>query len=163
MIARWVEAPGMCDRDGVGESDRITIAEVRARRTDPVWRRRHQLADLRGLSLVVGLLVLPPLAWLFWRPLGLGLAITVLVAGAAALWSSGPKVGLERRTSVLVAIPLLNLVVLVPAVWRSAHLGLQRWKGPLQPGWSDGVWVVAAVVGVACWLGAAALLVLSLP
>jgi len=153
----------MCDRDGVGESDRITIAEVRARRTDPVWRRRHQLADLRGLALVVGLLVLPPVAWLLWRPLGLGLVATVLLAGSAALWSSGPQVGLERRTALLVAIPVLNLIILVPAVWRSAHLGLQRWQGPLQPGWSDGVWAVAAVVGVACWLGAAALLVLSLP
>ncbi len=152
----------MCDRDGVGESDRITIAEVRARRTDPVWRRRHQRADLRALALIVVLLVLPPVAWLLWRPLGLGLAATVLLAGPAALWSSGPKVGLERRTAVLVAIPVLNLIVLVPAVWRSAHLGLQRWQGPLQPGWSDGVWVVAAVVGAACWLGAAALLILSL-
>ena len=147
----------------MGESDRITIAEVRARRTDPVWRRRHQLADLRGLASVVVLLVLPPAAWLLWRPVGLGLAATVLLAGPAALWSSGPQVGLERRTAVLVAIPVLNLIVLVPAVWRSAHLGLQRWQGPLQPGWTDGVWVVATVVGVACWLGAAALLVLSLP
>jgi len=153
----------MCDRDGVGESDRITIAEVRARRTDPVWRRQHQLADLRGLALVVVLLLVPPVAWLLWRPLGVGLSATILLVGPVALWCRGPVVGLERRSAALVAVPVLNLIVLVPAVWRAAHLGLQRWQGPLQPGWSDGVWVVATVVGVTCWLGAAALLVLSLP
>lgn len=147
----------------MGETDRISIAEARARRTDPVWRRRHQLADLRGLALVVLLVVLPPLGWLLWRPLGLGLGATILLGAPAALWWAGPAVGLERRTAALVAVPGLNLIILVLAVWRSAHLGLQRWQGPLQPGWSDTVWTSAAVVGIACWLGAAALLVLSLP
>lgn len=146
----------------VGESDRLTIAEVRARRTDPVWRRRHRLADLWGLTLVVALLVVPPVAWLLWRPLGFGLSATILLAAPAALWRRGPVVGLERRTAALVAVPVVNLIVLVPAVWRWAHLGLQRWQGPLQPGWSDGVWTVAVIAGSACWLSAAAGLVLSL-
>lgn len=140
----------------MGESDRITIAEIRARRTDPVWRRRHRLADMWGLALVVALLVAPPVAWLLWRPLGLGLSATILLVAPTALWWRGPVVGLERRAAALVAVPVLNLIVLVPAVWRGAHLGLQRWQGPLQPGWSDGVWAVAVAAGVACWLTAVA-------
>ena len=146
----------------VDDSDRLTIAEVRARRTDPVWRRRHRLADLWALALVVLLLVAPLVAGALWRPLGLGLSAVILVGGPLALWARGPSVGLERRTALLVAVPVLNLIVLVPAVWRAAHLGLQRWQGPLEPPWSDTVWAVATVGGVACWLAAVAAIVLSL-
>jgi len=145
----------------VDQSERLTIAEVRARRTNPEWRRRHRLADLSGLALVVLLLVAPPVAGALWRPLGLGLGALILVGGPVALWVCGPSVGLERRTALLVAVPVLNLFVLVPAVWRAAHLGLQRWQGPLEPPWGDTVWIVVAVVGVACWLAAVAGLVLS--
>lgn len=141
--------------------DKISIAEARARRLDPVWRRRHKVADLTGIALVALLFVLL-IARLFWPPLQLLLAVAVLVAAPAALWWRGPKVGLDRRTAFLMAVPILNLFVLVPAVWRAAHLHLQRWQGPLQPPWGDGVWLVMAIVGVGFWLAGAVGLVLSL-
>lgn len=142
--------------------DKITIAEARARRTDPVWRRRHRLADLRGAGLVVLLLLGPSLGAALWEPLRLASGLVLLVALPAALWWRGPEVGLERRTAVLVAVPVLNLMVLVPAAWRLAHLGIQRWQGPLEPRWGDGVWMGTAVLGVACWLGVATLVLLPL-
>lgn len=139
--------------------DKISIAEARIRRSDPTWRRRYKQADLTGIALVVLLLVGPPVAGLLWPPLGLALSGLLLLGAPVALWTSGPAVGLERRTALLVAVPVLNLFVLVPAVWRSAHLGIQRWQGPLEPPWVDGVWWVAGAVGVVCWLAAAASLV----
>ncbi|MEO5679725.1 MAG: hypothetical protein ABIS47_08650 [Acidimicrobiales bacterium] len=142
--------------------DKITIAEARARRTDPAWRRRHRLADLRGAGLVLLLLVGPSLGAALWEPLRLASGLALLVVLPAALWLGGPVVGLERRTAVLVAIPVLNLMVLVPAAWRLAHLGIQRWQGPLEPPWGDGVWLGTAALGVACWLFFAALLLLPL-
>ena len=132
--------------------DKLSIGEVRARRTDPLWRRRHKVADLTGAGLVFLLVVVPPAAAALWLPAGLAVAVAPLLAGPAALWSGGPRVGFERRTALLVAIPLVNLVVLVPAVWRGAHLHLQRWQGPLQPGWDDRVWPALAAVAVAVWL-----------
>ena len=142
--------------------DKITIAEARARRTDPVWRRRHKLADLGGIALVVLLLLLFLFSGLLWRHLGIAVAVALLLGAPPALWWRGPVVGLERRTALLVAVPLLNLFVLVPAVWRFAHLGLQRWQGPLEPQWGDGVWWVVGALGVALWLTSATSLALSL-
>ena len=142
--------------------DKITIAEVRARRTDPFWRRRHKLADLTGAVLVVLLLVLPPAAAVLRPPVGLPLAAALVVAAPVALWLRGPKVGLERRAALLAAIPVLNLVVLVPAVWRGAHLHLQRWQGPLQPSWDDGAWLAAGAIAAVFWLASLAGLVLAL-
>ncbi len=143
-------------------SEKISIAEARARRADPAWRRRHQMADLRGIALVVLLLVVPPVAGALSRSAGVAVWATVLVGGPAALWWRGPVVGLERRSALLVAVPGLNLFVFVPAVWRLAHLGLQRWQGPLEPRWSDRVWLVVAPIGVLCWLASVASLVRSL-
>ena len=142
--------------------DKITIAEARARRSDPVWRRRHKRADLGGIALVVLLLLLLVLSGFVWRPLGLTVAAALLLGAPAALWSRGPLVGLERRTALLVAVPVLNLFVLIPAVWRFAHLGIQRWQGPLEPRWGEGVWWVVGSVGVALWLTSVARLALSL-
>lgn len=141
--------------------DKISIAEARARRLDPVWRRRHKVADLTGLAFVALLFVLP-IGRLFWAPLDLVLALALLVVAPAALWLRGPKVGLDRRTAFLVAVPILNLFVLVPAVWRAAHLHLQRWQGPIQPPWGDTAWPVMGVVGAGFWLASAGGLVLSL-
>lgn len=132
--------------------DKITIAEARARRTDPVWRRRQLRTDLTGLALVALLLVLPPVLGLLFPPLGVALGLLLLLAGPAALWWRGPVVGLERRSALLVAVPLLNLYVLGAAAWRVAHLGIQRWQGPLEPRWDDRVWWVAGVAGAAFWL-----------
>ncbi len=146
----------------MGQTDKISIAEARARRSDPAWRRRHQLADLRGIGLVGLMLIVPPVGGILWRPLGVAAAAAILIGAPAALWWRGPVVGLERRTALLVAVPVLNLVVLVPAVWRLAHLGIQRWQGPLQPDLDDTAWLAAAVLGAVCWLAVAALLVLSL-
>ncbi len=146
----------------MGDTDKVTIAEARARRSDPAWRRRHQLTDLRGIVLVGLLLIVPPVGGILWRPLGVAAAAAILIGAPAGLWWRGPVVGLERRTAVLAAVPVLNLVVLVPALWRLAHLGIQHWQGPLQPDLDDGAWVAAAALGIVCWLGAAALLVLSL-
>ena len=142
--------------------DKLTIAQVRARRTDPVWRRRHKVADISGIALVVAVLVGPFLLALLWRPLGAAAGLAIVVGGAAALAASGPKVGLERRAALLVAIPILGLFVVVPAVWRAAHLHLQRWQGPLEPPWSDTAWLALGVVGVVCWVATVAGLVLSL-
>ena len=142
--------------------DKITIAEARVRRTDPVWRRRQKLTDLTGLVLVVLLLVVPPGARLLWPPAGVAVAALILLAAPPLLWLRGPIVGLERRTALLVAVPVINLFVLGAAVWRFAHLGHQRWQGPLEPRWGDGVWWVAGVVGVALWVASAASLGLSL-
>ena len=142
--------------------DKITIAEARARRSDPMWRRRLLLTDLTGLGLVALLLVGPPVAALLWRPLGLAIVLLLLLGAPAALWWRGPVVGLDRRTALLVAVPLLNLFVLGAAVWRSAHLGIQRWQGPVEPRWDDGVWWVVGAVGVAFWLANAVGLALSL-
>jgi hypothetical protein len=141
-------------------AQKITIGEVRARRTDPTWRRRYKTADITGLVLVVALLVVPPVCVLLSRPLGAAVLGAILLVAPAALASSGPTVGLERRTALLVAVPVLNLVILVPAVWRSAHLHLQHWQGPLGPDWDDGLWLAATVAGVVCWLAAAASLAL---
>lgn len=142
--------------------DKITIAEARARRTDPLWRRRHKLADLRGIALVVLLLLLVLVSGLLWRPLGLAVGAALLLGAPAALWWRGPVVGFERRTALLMAVPLLNLFVLIPAVWRLAHLDIQRWQGPLEPRWGDGVWWVVGAIGVALWLLSATSLALSL-
>lgn len=143
-------------------SEKISIAEARARRSDPAWRRRHQMADLRGIALVVLLFLLPPVARALPQPVGVAVWATVLVGAPAALWWRGPVVGLERRNALLVAVPGLNLFVFVPAVWRLAHLGLQRWQGPLEPPWSDRVWLVVGAIGVLCWLAAVASVVHSL-
>lgn len=147
-----------------GVGDKLTIGEARARRTDPFWRRRHKVADLEAAGLVVLLLVVPPVTAVVSPRLGLGLLLGLLVLGPAALWSGGPSVGFERRTALLVVVPVLNLVVLVPAVWRAAHLHLQRWQGPLEPRWDDGVWRVVAPAAVVVWLlsvGGLVLLLLS--
>lgn len=133
--------------------DKISIAEARARRTDPVWRRRHKLADLTGAALVVLLLAVPPAVAALSRPAGVALAGAVLIAAPAVLWWSGPRVGFERRAALLTAIPVVNLVVLALAVWRGAHLHLQRWQGPLQPAWDDRVWPAVAAAAAAIWLG----------
>lgn len=142
--------------------DKLTIAEVRARRTDPVWRRRHKIADISGIALVAAVLVGPLLLSLLWPPLGAAAALVVLVGSAAGLWSSGPRVGFERRAALLVAIPILGLFVLVPASWRAAHLHLQRWRGPLEPPWGDTAWLALAALGVVCWAATVAGLVLAL-
>lgn len=141
--------------------DKITIGEARARRLDPVWRRRHKQADLTGIAFVALLFVLP-VGRIFWPPLGLLLAVALLLVAPACLWWRGPKVGLDRRSAVLVAVPMLNFFVLVPAVWRAAHLHLQRWQGPLQPPWGDTAWLVMGAVGVGFWLFSAGGLVLFL-
>lgn len=142
--------------------EKISISEARARRADPVWRRRHHLADLRGIALVVLLVLVPPVAGLLSRPLGLAISAAFLIGAPALIWWGGPVVGLERRSALLVAVPVLSLFVLVPAAWRLAHLSLQHWQGPLEPPWGDGVWLVAGAVGVVCWLAAVASLVLAL-
>jgi len=142
--------------------DKISIAEARVRRADPAWRRRHKSADLFGAALVGLLLVVPPLGALLWRPLGMALALALLVGAPAAMWWGGPTVGFERRAAFLTAIPVLNLFVLVPAVWRSAHLRLQHWQGPLQPPWGDTAWLALSVLGVLAWLANLAGLALSL-
>lgn len=141
--------------------EKISIAEARVRRTDPVWRRRHKLADVNGIALVALLILLPPAAGLLWRPLGLALSAGLLLGAPAAIWVRGPSVGLDRRAALLVAIPLLNLFVLVPGVWRAAHLHVQHWQGPLQPPWEHGVWLAVGVVGVLFWLASLASLALS--
>jgi len=145
----------MCERE-IRVGDKITIAEARLRRTDPVWRRRQLLADIRGICLVVLLLVVPPVSGLLWPLLGNAIVAAILLVAPAALWWRGPVVGLERRSALLVAVPVLNLFVLVPAVWRLAHLGIQRWQGPLEPPWGDRMWIVAGAVGIVCWLLAVA-------
>lgn len=149
-------------RSCTGVGDKITIAEARARRSDPVWRRRQLLTDLGGLALIGLLLLGPPAAELVSRPLSLALGALFLLGAPAALWWRGPAVGLERRTALLVAVPVLNLFVLVPAVWRFAHLRIQRWQGPLEPPWSDGVWWAAGAAGVAFWAAGAISLGLAL-
>jgi len=145
-----------------GVGDKITIAEARARRSDPEWRRRHKLADITGIVLVILLVTLPPLGSALWRPLGVGLALVLLLAAPAALWWRGPTVGLDRRSALLVAVPVLGLLVLVPALWRAAHLHLQHWQGPLQPPWGDSRWLAVGAVGAVAWLFSLAGLVLSL-
>lgn len=142
--------------------DKISIAEARARRTDPVWRRRHFRADVLGITFVVLLLLLPPLSGLLWPPVARAVAAVIMLGVPAVLWWRGPEVGLERRAALLVAIPVLNLFVLIPAVWRLAHLGIQQWQGPLEPPWGDRVWIVAGAAGIACWLAALTSLVLTL-
>ncbi len=133
--------------------DKISIAEVRARRSDPVWVRRHKLADLTGAAVVVLLVVVPALAAALWRPYGLAAAAAaVLVVAPAVLWLRGPTVGLERRAALLVAVPGVNLIVLVPAAWRAAHLHVQRWQGPLEPRWDDSVWRLVGPLAALCWL-----------
>jgi len=143
-------------------ADKISMAEARARRTDPIWRRRHKQADLVGAALIAVLLIVPPLGAVVWPPLRVALALGLLVGGPATLWWQGPSVGLERRAALLVAVPVLNLMVLVPAVWRAAHLHLQHWQGPLEPRWNGAVWIVVGAVGVVMWLVTVAGLALSL-
>jgi hypothetical protein len=139
--------------------DKLTIGEARARRTDPVWRRRHKLADLTGIALVALLLVaLPVAAALGPSPFAVA-ALALLVVAPVAIWLQGPVVGLERRAALLVAIPVVNLVVLVPAVWRTAHLHLQRWQGPLDPRWDDSVWRLVGAAALVLWLATVAALV----
>lgn len=135
-----------------GVGDKLTIGEARARRTDPSWQRRHKVADLEAAGLVGLLLVVPPVAAVVWPRLGLGLLLALVVVGPAALWWGGPSVGFERRAALLVVVPVLNLMVLVPAVWRAAHLHLQRWQGPLDPRWDDGVWRGVAAASAVVWL-----------
>ena len=142
--------------------DKITIAEARARRTDPVWRRRQKLTDVTGLVLVGLLLVVPPVAGLLWPPAGVAVAALILLVAPPLLWLRGPLVGLERRAALLVAVPALNLFVLGAAVWRFAHLGIQRWQGPLQPRWDDGVWWAVGALGIALWVASVVGLGLSL-
>lgn len=132
-------------------NEKISIAEARARRADPVWRRRHRIADITGATLVALLLVVPIAAGVLWRPLGMLMFLAVSLGGPAALWLWGPKVGLERRTALLVPIPVLGLFVVVPAVWRAAHLHLQHWQGPLAPPWGDTAWAVVGTVGAVLW------------
>lgn len=136
--------------------DKVSIAQARVRRSDPRWRRRHTQADITGIALVVLLVTVPPLALALWRPVGLAIVVLLLVVAPAAVLWRGPQVGLERRAALLVAVPLANLVTLVPAVWRAAHLHLQRWQGPLQPGWDDSTWWAAGAVGALLWVAAAA-------
>ncbi len=142
--------------------DKITIAEARARRSDPVWLRRHRLADLSGAVLAVLVVVLPGAAGLLWAPLGLVVAAGFLFGAPAGLWWCGPTVGLDRRTALLVAVPFVNLFVLVAAVWRASHLHLQRWQGPVGPPWGDTAWWVLGTAGVAFWLASVVSLGLTL-
>lgn len=149
----------------ISVGNKISIAEARARRTDPVWRRLHKMADVAAAALVAAVVLVPVLAQLLWPPFGAVLAVAVLLAAAAAVGGSGPKVGFERRAAFLLGIPVVNLIVLVPAVWRAAHLHLQRWQGPLEPRLDDQAWLAASVLGGLCWLATlvgAALLVGSL-
>jgi hypothetical protein len=132
--------------------DKISIGEARARRTDPVWRRLHKTADLMGMGLVALVVLVPAVLQLLVPPYGAVVAVAVLLGTAVAVAGSGPKVGFERRAALLLGIPLVNLLVLVPAVWRAAHLHLQRWQGPLEPRIEDQAWVAASVVGGLCWL-----------
>jgi len=142
--------------------DKISIAEARVRRTDPVWRRRHKLADFIGGGLVVLLVVLPSASVALWPPLGVAMVVGLLVGAPVALWFRGPAVGLDRRAALLVAVPILNLFVLVPAVWRAAHLHLQHWQGPLEPRWENPVWFVVGAVAAVAWLASIAGLARSL-
>jgi hypothetical protein len=135
--------------------DKITIAQARVRRTDPRWRRRHTQADAVGIVLVGLLVAVPPVAAALWPRLGLAVVALLLVGAAAGLGWRGPRVGLERRVALLVIVPGANLVALVPAVWRAAHLHLQRWQGPLQPGWDDSTWLAVAAVAGLLWATAA--------
>lgn len=132
--------------------DKISIAEARNRRTDPVWRRRHKAADITAASLVAVVVLVPVVAQLLWPPFGAVLAVAVLLGTAGALWGDGARVGFERRAAFLVGIPVVNLLVVVPATWRVAHLHLQRWQGPLEPRLDEQLWLAASVVGGLCWL-----------
>lgn len=145
--------------------DKISIAEARARRTDPVWRRLHKTADVAAAALVALVILAPAVVQILFPPFGAVLAVAVLLGAGAAVAGSGPKMGFERRTALLLGIPIVNLLILVPAVWRGAHLHLQRWRGPLEPRLDDQLWLAASVVGGLCWiatLGGAALLVATL-
>jgi len=108
------------------------------------------------ISLVVVLLVVPPALATLRLALGLSAVLALLVVGPAALWLRGPTVGFERRAALLAGVPLLNLYVLVPAVWRAAHLHLQRWQGPLDPRWNDEVWRFVVPLTVVGWLASLA-------
>ncbi len=142
--------------------DKVTIAQARVRRTDPAWRRRHKVADLVGIGLVVLLLVLPPLAASLAPAAGLTIVAALLVVAAAALSIRGPAVGIERRAALLVAVPGLNILVLVPAVWRAAHLHLQRWQGPLQPAWDETTWTAVGAAAALVWVAGIAGLIWAL-
>ena len=111
---------------------------------------------------MVLLVTVPPIVGALWRPLGVAAVLLLLVAAPAALWWRGPTVGFERRAALLVAVPILNLIVLVPAVWRAAHLHLQHWQGPLEPRWDDKVWLAAGAAAALLWLAAVAGLLWSL-
>jgi hypothetical protein len=158
--AGCVQGADLRERACVG--NRLTIAEVRARRSDPVWRRRHKVADITGAFLVVLLLALHVVGVLLWRPVGAAMLLALLVAGPAAIWSGGPRVGFERRAALLAGAPVLNLAVLVLAVWRAAHLHLQRWHGPLEPRWDDTVWTGAGIAAGLCWVAGIVVAVLTL-
>lgn len=145
--------------------NKISIAEARARRTDPGWRRLHKAADLMGMGLVALVVLVPAVVQILWPPFGAVLAVVVLLGATAAVAGDGPNVGFERRAAFLLGIPFVNLLVLVPAVWRAAHLHLQHWQGPLEPRLDDQVWLAASVVGGLCWvttLGGLAFLLTSL-
>lgn len=144
---------------------KISIAEARARRTDPVWRRLQKTADVAGAALVALVILVPAVIQILEPPYGAVLAVAVLLGAAAVVAASGPKVGFERRTALLLGIPIVNLLILVPAVWRGAHLHLQRWQGPLEPRLDDQTWLVASAIGGLCWiatLGGVALLLATL-
>ena len=150
MLPQWAERPNLRDREVVG--DKISIAEARARRSDPVWRRLHKTADLLGMGSVALVLLVPAVVQVLLPPYGAVVALAVLIGTAMAVAGSGPQVGFERRAALLLGIPLVNLLVVVPAVWRAAHLHLQHWQGPLEPRLDDGVWIAVWVAGTLGWL-----------
>lgn len=143
-------------------NEKISLAEARARRADPVWQRRHRMADITGAVLVALLFLVPLVAGLVSLTVGLLVAVSVLIGATAAVGASGPTVGMERRAALLVGIPIVGGLVLVPSVWRAAHLHLQHWQGPLQPPWENGPWIAAAVVSGLSWLATAVGLLLLL-
>ena len=141
---------------------KISIAEARIRRTDPLWRRRHKTADILGAVLGVLVVLVPVAAALLAPALAVVVAVAVLATGTAAVATGGPAVGFERRAAVLVVVPVVGLVILFLATWRGAHLHLQHWQGPLEPQWDENLWLAASAAAAVSWLGLAALLGLSL-
>lgn len=109
--------------------------------------------DAFGVAAEIAFFVVPGALGFVWRPLAVVAELVLFVTVPVAVWKHGPQVGIDRRAAVLVGIPLLDLFVIVPALWRWAHQPLPVSSGPLEPAWGRVAWTVMTPVGVACWLG----------
>jgi hypothetical protein len=107
-------------------------------------RRGHVVGVLALFVLFAG----PRLMAALWPPSFAVIYGVFLVALPVAIWRWGPRVRIDSRAALTVAIPVLGLMSVIPFIWRTAHRG-RSYPGAPEPPWGAVAWSIVGAIGVA--------------